>query len=164
MSEPYVLAALFSPILGSLVDRYGGRGPLMIAASAALIAAHVAFALTSTPAYQILLGIGCAYCCFAAVIWPSVPQLVPESQLGTAYGLLTSMQNMGLFAAPLIVDYVFEATKHSCRADPRDGSCPHRGVELFFAVQSSLGLIASVMLYLRFGSQLARKVHPPSSP
>lgn len=55
----------------------------------------------SGAAYLFVLGFG--YSAYAAVIWSSVPLIVPEEQVATAFGLITSVQNLGLTVAPLIV-------------------------------------------------------------
>jgi MFS family permease len=40
--------------------------------------------------------IGIAFSLVPAVLWPSVPYLVEERRFGTAYGLMTMLQNIGL--------------------------------------------------------------------
>ena len=60
---------------------------------------------------MLLVGLGLGYSVFAAVIWPSVAYVVDSKALGTAYGVVTSLQNFGLFAIPLLVGAVHEATR-----------------------------------------------------
>ena len=40
--------------------------------------------------------IGIAFSLVPAVLWPAVPYLVTPNRLGTAYGLMTMVQNIGL--------------------------------------------------------------------
>ncbi len=41
--------------------------------------------------------LGVAFSLVPAIIWPAVPYLVSANRLGTAYGLMTMLQNIGLF-------------------------------------------------------------------
>ena len=50
-----------------------------------------------------LVGQGLAYAGFAAVLWPSVPLVVEERLIGLGYGVVTSVQNLGLASFPQIV-------------------------------------------------------------
>jgi MFS family permease len=88
----------------------------------------------------LLLGLGLGYSVFAAVIWPSVAYVVDSKALGTAYGVVTSLQNFGLFAIPLLVGAVHEATRRWQPSNP--WSC----VELVFAAQAALGVAAALGL------------------
>jgi MFS family permease len=53
-----------------------------------------------------LVLIGFGYALFGAIVWPIVAYLVPRHLLGTGMGILTSIQNLGLAFAPLIVTYI----------------------------------------------------------
>ena len=50
MSEPYSIAALLTPLIGSVVDRCGGRAFLIILSAFALVVVHLLLALTALPA------------------------------------------------------------------------------------------------------------------
>jgi len=92
----------------------------------------------------LLVGLGLGYSVFAAVIWPSVAYVVDSKALGTAYGVVTSLQNFGLFAIPLLVGAVHEATR---RWQPSSlQSNPWSCVELVFATQAALGVAAALGL------------------
>ena len=141
MSEPYTMSALLSPVLGMFVDRYGGRVYHLFASQIALMLAHLLMGLTFVPAVLLLLGVGVGYSTFAAVLWPSVPLVVAPSQLGTAYGVLTSLQNLGLCLTPLLVGHVFESTHASTPENP------YRGTSIMFACFAGVGVLAVIALF-----------------
>jgi MFS family permease len=62
----------------------------------ATIVAHalIAFLFVHPIVPNILMGI--AYSILAASLWPMVAFLVPKKMLGTAYGFMQSIQNLGL--------------------------------------------------------------------
>jgi len=150
MSEPYVISALLTPLLGWAVDRYGGRATLCVASALCVTLVHLALGLTALPAALLLLGLGLGYSVFASVIWPSVAYVVDSRALGTAYGVVTSLQNLGLCLIPLAVGAVHEATRGwhgstgaSVAAMPLNS---WSGVELFFAALGGLGIAAGLSL------------------
>jgi len=95
MSIPYIISAVISPFLGFAIDRIGKRAILATAAPALLIIVHSLLAWTTVTPYVPLVGQGLAYSIFAAALWPSIPYVVDEQYVGTAYGLLTAIQNGG---------------------------------------------------------------------
>ena len=57
---------------------------------------------------MVLLGI--AFSLVPASMWPSMVKLVPEKQIGTAYGLMYSIQNLGLWGFPLLAGLILDKT------------------------------------------------------
>ena len=53
-----------------------------------------------------ILGIG--YSLVPAAMWPSVPKIIPEKNLGTAYSLIYWIQNMGMLLVPIFVGKIIE--------------------------------------------------------
>ena len=92
-----------------LVDKIGKATSWMIIGSILVFTAHIIIAFCpSVPFFGFtaigLLGIG--YSLVPAAMWPSVPKLVPEKVLGTAYSLIYWIQNLGMWAVPIIVGFV----------------------------------------------------------
>jgi MFS family permease len=52
----------------------------------------------------IILGIG--FSLVPSAMWPSVPKIIPEKQLGTAYALIFWVQNIGLMGVPALIGWV----------------------------------------------------------
>ena len=102
---------LFTPLFGALVDKVGKATLWMIVGSSLVLGAHliITFAPQGVPVYAYvsiaLLGIG--YSLVPSAMWPSVPKIVPEKNLGTAYSLIYWVQNMGMWAVPIYVGRIF---------------------------------------------------------
>lgn len=104
---------VFTPLFGALVDKLGKGTLWMICGSVLVLAAHlvIAFAPQGVPFWGYfgisLLGIG--YSLVPSAMWPSVPKIVPERNLGTAYSLIYWIQNMGMLLVPIFVGRIFKA-------------------------------------------------------
>lgn len=102
---------LFTPLFGALVDKVGKATLWMIVGSALVLTSHliITFAPQGVPAYAYvsiaLLGIG--YSLVPSAMWPSVPKIIPEKNLGTAYSLIYWVQNLGMWAVPIYIGRIF---------------------------------------------------------
>ena len=102
---------LFTPLFGALVDKVGKATLWMIVGSALVLTSHliITFAPQGVPFYAYiaiaLLGIG--YSLVPSAMWPSVPKINPEKNLGTAYSLIYWVQNLGMWAVPIYVGRIF---------------------------------------------------------
>ena len=102
---------IFTPIFGALVDKVGKATTWMIAGSALVLTSHliITFAPQGVPAYAYiaiaLLGTG--YSLVPSAMWPSVPKIIPEKNLGTAYSLIYWIQNLGMWAVPIYIGKIF---------------------------------------------------------
>lgn len=96
---------VFTPLFGALVDKVGKATTWMITGAVLVFAAHLMLAFATAPFFGylaiILLGIG--YSLVPSAMWPSVPKIVPEKNLGTAYSLIYWIQNMGMLLVPIFV-------------------------------------------------------------
>ena len=103
---------LFTPLFGALVDKVGKATVWMIVGSALVLISHliITFAPQGVPAYAYiaiaLLGTG--YSLVPSAMWPSVPKIIPEKNLGTAYSLIYWVQNLGMWAVPIYVGRIFK--------------------------------------------------------
>lgn len=91
---------LLAPFAGGLVDRVGKRNSLMLGGSLLMVPSYLLLALTSLPPAFAMVVLGMAFVIVPAAIWPSVPLIVAKERVGTAYGLMTMIQNIGLMAFP----------------------------------------------------------------
>jgi len=97
---------VFTPLFGSLVDKIGKATTWMITGSVMVFVAHIIIAFAPGQAIFGYIGIailGVGYSLVPAAMWPSVPKIVPEKNLGTAYSLIYWIQNMGMMLVPIIV-------------------------------------------------------------
>ena len=103
---------VFTPLFGALVDRTGKATTWMITGSLLVLASHllITFAPQGVAAYGYvaiaLLGIG--YSLVPSAMWPSVPKIVPEKNLGTAFSLIYWIQNMGMMIVPIFIGKIFK--------------------------------------------------------
>ena len=151
MSIPYLLSAVLSPFCGHIVDKIGKRAIIASLASIILICVHLCLALTHTSPVIPLVGQGLAYVCYAAVIWPSVPLTVKEESVGTAFGAIVAIQNIGLALFPLIIAAIYTASD--------DKYIPN--VEYFFVFCAIFGTGVSIVLNVIDGKtgRTLNKVH-----
>ncbi len=101
-----------TPFFGSLYDRKGKGASIMILGSLILVVVHVIYFLpfiTSVwvaVANAFLLGIG--FSLVPSAMWPSVPKIIPEKQLGSAFATIFWVQNWGLMGIPFAVGVVLD--------------------------------------------------------
>ncbi len=100
---------LFTPLFGLFTDNKGKSASIMILGSMLLILVHLAFTFTRISPYVPMFLLGVAFSLVPAAMWPSVAKFIPTSRIGTAYGIMFSVQNLGLWAFPLIIGKVLDA-------------------------------------------------------
>jgi MFS family permease len=100
-----LFAMICTPLFGYLVDRVGRRSLFMMFGSVLLIPVYLMMAYANVSLFVPMSIMGIAFSLIPAVMWPSVAYIVEEKKLGTAYGLMTMIQNIGLAGANLIVGW-----------------------------------------------------------
>lgn len=132
---------IFTPLFGSLIDRKGRSATAMIFGSLTLLLVHLIFSLTNMMPYLPMVLLGIAFSLVPASMWPSMVKLVPEKQIGTAYGLMYSIQNLGLWGFPLVAGLILDRTNPG-NPEVADYST----TILMFSVLGLLGLFFAFML------------------
>ena len=105
---------IFTPLFGALVDKVGKATTWMMTGALLVLSAHLimAFAPQGIAFYGYLaislLGIG--YSLVPSAMWPTVPKIIPDRNLGTAYSLVYWIQNMGMLLVPVFVGRIFKMT------------------------------------------------------
>lgn len=103
---------LLTPVFGGIYDKKGKGATIMIIGSVILIVVHALFSVQALDNWviamvlMVLLGIG--FSLVPSAMWPSVPKIVPENRLGTAYALIFYVQNWGLMGVPLLIGWVLD--------------------------------------------------------
>ncbi|MBD3383851.1 MFS transporter [candidate division KSB1 bacterium] len=95
-----------TPLFGYLIDRIGKRASLMMFGSVLLVPVYLMLIYTSLHPLVPMIMMGVAFSLIPAAMWPSVALIVKENRLGTAYGLMTMVQNIGLMSFNLIIGLV----------------------------------------------------------
>ena len=116
-----LLAVAITPILGNYVDHKGKAASMLMIGSLLLILCHLTFAFILPlfkgnavggviVAYVTILVLGASFSLVPAALWPSVPKLVDEKIIGSAYALIFWIQNIGLWLFPLLIGKVLDNT------------------------------------------------------
>ena len=109
-------AAAITPFLGYYLDRKGKGATMLIGGALLLIICHLVFAFvlpetkSELIAYATIVILGLSFALVPASLWPSVPKIVDEKILGSAYCLIFWIQNFGLSLTPLLIGSVLSST------------------------------------------------------
>jgi predicted MFS family arabinose efflux permease len=111
-----ILAMVLTPFLGAFIDYKGKGASMMLLGAVIMIACHSVFAFV-LPAYPsktlaliTILVLGVSFSLVPASMWPSVPKIIDEKVLGSAYCLIFWVQNIGLCLVPLLIGKLRVAT------------------------------------------------------
>ena len=99
-------AMVFTPLFGLLADKKGRRALLMMVGSLLLIPVFLMLVYTKINLIVPMAIMGISFSLVPAVMWPSVAYIIEESRLGTAYGLMTMIQNIGLAGFNFLIGWV----------------------------------------------------------
>ena len=125
---------VFAPFAGRLVDKIGRRASLMILGSILMIPAHLLLGITHiTPIFSMII-LGAAFVLVPAAMWPSVPLIVSKNRVGTAFGLMTMVQNIGLGLFPWLNGKLFDISGN------------YKAGQIMFASLGLFGLIFALLL------------------
>jgi MFS family permease len=113
----YFGTIIFTPLFGWFADNKGKSASIMIFGSLLLIFVHLSLSLTRMTPYIPMFLLGIAFSLIPAAMWPSVAKIVDESRLGTAYGLMFSIQNLGLWAFPILIGVVLDRSNPGVTAE-----------------------------------------------
>lgn len=107
-------AAVITVFLGNFLDNRGKGATMLIYGALLLIACHLIFAFvlpathSKVLAYFTIVILGVSFALVPAALWPSVPKIIEEKVLGSAYCLIFWVQNIGLCLVPLLIGYVLD--------------------------------------------------------
>jgi MFS family permease len=127
-----------------------------ICAASSLPSLSIDIAAYAQPAVG-LVCLGIAYSVYAAAIWPAVVYVVKKNQVGTAYGLVTAVQNSGLAIVPLIVGAL---TKKNPKNDPSYHSGGYLVAEYAFVAFGVAGCLISIILIMHKDGARLNKQDP----
>ena len=104
-----ILAMVLTPFLGAFIDNKGKAASMLMIGSLIMIACHLSFAFLlpvfpySWLAVTIVVILGVSFSLVPAALWPSVPKIIDNRILGSAYCIIFWIQNIGLFAVPILI-------------------------------------------------------------
>ena len=107
---------VLTPFLGAFLDFKGKGASMLILGAIIMIVCHLSFAflLPAFPskalALVLIVTLGVSFSLVPAALWPSVPKIIDEKILGSAYCLIFWVQNIGLCLVPLLIGATLQAT------------------------------------------------------
>jgi predicted MFS family arabinose efflux permease len=103
---------LLTPVFGGLYDRKGKGATLMIIGAILIIIVHTLFSIPflnfKSVAIVLIIVLGIGFSLVPSAMWPSVPKIIPDKQLGSAYALIFWVQNWGLMGVPALIGWVLD--------------------------------------------------------
>ena len=109
-------AAVITPFLGNFLDRKGRGATMLMGGALLLICCHLIFAFvlpetkSAVLAYSTIVLLGISFALVPAALWPSVPKIIDEKILGSAYCLIFWVQNIGLWFVPKLIGNLLTST------------------------------------------------------
>jgi MFS-type transporter involved in bile tolerance (Atg22 family) len=110
----------------------------MIMGAVIIVPVYLALGLTDIHPAPLIIGIGIAFSLVPSALWSAVPILVEQHRLGTAFGLITIIQNFGLTVVPWVAGKL---------TDKAGGD--YTNAMIMFALLGLTGLVFSIALYLK---------------
>lgn len=146
-----LFAMVATPLFGLMVDKIGKRSLFMMFGSILLVPVYLMMAYTQISLYVPMAMMGIAFSLIPGIMWPSVSYLVEEKKLGTAYGLMTLIQNVGLAGFNFLIGW---ANDFSAASATNPG-----GYSLGMWIFSSLGFIGFLFAYLLRRNETGPNAH-----
>ena len=103
---------VFAPVFGQIVDKIGRRASMMVVGSLLMVPAFLIMGFTMVPPAFPMIMLGVSFVLVPAAMWPSIPLIVEKNRVGTAFGLTTMIQNVGLAAFPVLNGYLRDTTEN----------------------------------------------------
>ncbi|XP_034471718.1 major facilitator superfamily domain-containing protein 1 isoform X1 [Drosophila innubila] len=132
----YLISAIASPLFGFIIDKVGRNVTWVFVATISTLLAHMLLTFSHLNPYISMCIMGLSYSMLAASLWPLVALIVPEYQLGTAYGFCQSVQNLGLAVVTLVAGMIVDSSGGS-----------HFWLQLFFMLFLLISLIATCVIW-----------------
>lgn len=142
-------AMLLTPLLGAFLDHKGKGATMLIIGSILMCCCHLVFALVPVEhfkpfiAYSAIIVLGISFSLVPAALWPSVPKLVANRYLGSAYSVIFWIQNIGLMAFPILIGWSLQITNVGV-TDPKGYN--YTVPMLIFAALGVLAFILAILL------------------
>ena len=141
-------AMVLTPLLGWFIDNKGKAGTMLMLGSMLVVICHLIFALTPAASFTfgvalaaiILLGI--SFSLVPAALWPSVPKLVDNRVLGSAYSIIFWIQNIGLMLTPMLIGWALKTSNPGVADGIAAGEALKYNYTVPMLIFASLGVVA----------------------
>lgn len=140
---------ILTPFFGNFYDRKGKGATIMLIGSVMLLIVHSVFSVpflnNSAIAVVLIMLLGVTFSLVPSAMWPSVPKIIPERQLGTAYALIFWVQNIGLMLVPVLIGWVLEKY---CRVLDESGNLSYYDYTIPMMIFATTGLFSIFVAYM----------------
>jgi len=140
---------LLTPLFGGIYDKKGKGATIMILGALLLIVVHFLFSLPLLNVWWfaafLMIVLGVAFSLVPSAMWPSVPKIIPQNQLGTAYGMIFWVQNIGLSGVPLLIGWVLD--KYCITGTTEKGANTY-DYTIPMIIFTCFGILALIVAYL----------------
>jgi MFS family permease len=143
---------VLTPTFGNLYDRKGKGASIMILGACLLIVVHFLFAIPFLNnwlfAILLIIVLGIGFSLVPSAMWPSVPKIIPEKQLGTAYAMIFWVQNWGLMGVPALIGWVLDKWCKTGTKVVEGNTIPTYNYMIPMLIFMSLGILALIFAFL----------------
>jgi len=139
---------ILTPLIGNIYDRKGKGATMLIMGALLLMCAHLTFALapmSMTLAIIAIIVLGIAFSLVPAALWASMPKIVEDRFLGTGYGLIFWIQNIGLMIFPMLIGIILDAVNPGVAEKLAAGGNATYNYTIPMLVFATLGLCAAIL-------------------
>ena len=164
---------VFIPLVGWFVDNKGKIASLLLYGSGMLFLSHLILAATKVTPYLAIVVLGLAFTLVPAALWPAVPRIVDERRVGTAYGIMTWTQSLGILTFPYLAGRITDLSNPGVTSGMiRAGRAglDYTNTSLMFAGLGIISFVFALMLKKEdsrksgFGLELPEKRIKPDVP
>jgi MFS family permease len=146
---------LLTPVFGSIYDKRGKGASIMILGAILLVIVHAIFYMpfitNVVAAFFNVILLGIAFSLVPSAMWPSVPKIIPEKQLGSAFAFIFWVQNFGLWGIPLAVGIVLDRTNPGVAEAKNAGEMVNYDYQTTWTIFVGLTILALfISLWLKF--------------
>jgi MFS family permease len=140
---------LLTPLFGTIYDRVGKGASIMLLGSFMLVFVHSMFAIPAFDSWVfaafLVIVLGITFSLVPSAMWPSVPKIIPEKRLGSAYALIFWVQNWGLMGVPYLIGWQLD---NYCRVFNEDGSFSHYDYTIPMITFAAFGVLAVIVAFM----------------
>ncbi len=152
LNSALIFASMIAtPIFGLLADKIGKRASMMMIGSIVILPVYLLLVYSGVSLYLPIIMLGLAFSLIPAIMWPSVAYLVKQNRLGTAYSIMTLIQQIGVFAFNYLLGWSNDISGASAE-NPE-------GYAMGMWILSILGIIGVVFAYLLRKEELGPNGH-----
>jgi MFS family permease len=152
LNSALIFASMIAtPLFGLLADKIGKRATMMMLGSVLILPVYLMLVYSGITLYVPIIMLGIAFSLIPAIMWPSVAYLVQQNRLGTAYSIMTLIQQIGVFAFNYLLGWSNDISGAS--ADNPEGYA------MGMWILSILGIVGFVFAYLLRKNELGPNGH-----